>query len=273
MEDISNFASSGTVSLQYVCIFDESGIMATTIRIADDVMVVLKRSTITETSLQLPDEQLERSLYSRVNKIIEAAGGKWNKKAKAHVFPNDPREALGMAIETGKVDNKQQIFQQFFTPSAVAEMMCRDVQEGDAVLEPSAGAGSIAMAAAAKGAAVVCFELQADLAEKLETLGFNCTAADFLQITPLPIYDRVLMNPPFTKGQFQLHVQHAFKFLNAGGTLKAIGPANLGGNTTKAQKAFMTWLNTLTYEIYHLPVSTFRAEGTNIDTVILTITN
>ena len=139
--------------------------MATKIRIADDVMEVLKRSTITETSLQLPNEQLERSLYSRVNKIIEAAGGKWNKTAKAHVFPSDPREALGMAIETGTVANKQQIFQQFFTPSAVAEMMCRDVQEGDAVLEPSAGAGSIAMAAAAKGAAVVCFELQAELAE------------------------------------------------------------------------------------------------------------
>lgn len=246
--------------------------MATTIRIADDVMAVLKRSTITETSLQLPDEQLERSLYSRVNKIIEAAGGKWNKKAKAHVFPNDPREALGMAIETGKVDNKQQIFQQFFTPSAVAAMMCRDVQDGDTVLEPSAGAGSIAMAAAAKGATVVCYELQPELAAKLTSLGFNCGAGDFLEMSPMPVYSQVLMNPPFTKGQFQLHVRHAFNFLDAGGTLKAIGPANLGGNTTKSQKQFHAWLNTLDHAIADLPPSTFKSEGTHIDTVLLTIT-
>ena len=271
VEDISNFTRGDGVSLLGIH-FDESEIVATTISIAKDVMEVLKRATITETSLQLPDEQLERSLYSRVNKIIEAAGGKWNKKAKAHVFPNDPREALGMAIETGKVDNKQQIFQQFFTPSAVAAMMCRDVQEGDTVLEPSAGAGSIAMAAAAKGAAVVCYELQPELAEKLKTLGFNVSVYDFLQTTPLSVYNHVLMNPPFTKGQFQLHVQHAFKFLNAGGTLKAIGPANLGGNNTKAQKQFHTWLNTLDHEISDLPPSTFKSEGTNINTVLLTIT-
>lgn len=248
--------------------------MATTIRIADDVMAVLKRSTITETSLQLPDEQLERSLYSRVNKIIEAAGGKWNKKAKAHVFPNDPREALGMAIETGKVDNKQQIFQQFFTPSAVANMMCRDVYSSDLVLEPSAGGGSIATAAAAicSVSNVTCVELQPELAEKLTKSGFKTTTADFLTMTPIPVYDCVIMNPPFTKGQFQLHVQHAFKFLKPHGKLKAIGPANLGGNNTKAQKQFHAWLNTLDHEISDLPPSTFKSEGTNIATILLKIT-
>lgn len=249
--------------------------MAKTISIPDDVMVVLKQSTITETGLKLPDVALERTLYTRVAKVIEAAGGKWNKKLKYHEFPSDPREPLGMAMETGKVDNKQQIFQEFFTPPHIAKMLCQDIQKGELVLEPSAGIGNIAVAARYAGAGrVYCFELQEKHARVLEDMLFSVGIADFLTTTPLPIYDWVLMNPPFTAGQFQLHVQHAFNFLKPGGTLKAIGPKNLGGNRTKAQKAFHTWLEDHgDYSVEPLPADTFKSEGTRIDTVLLTIQN
>ena len=54
-------------------------------RIDDDVLAVLSRSTVVGSSLVIPD-QLDRKLYVKTNKVLEAAGGKWNRKARAHVF-------------------------------------------------------------------------------------------------------------------------------------------------------------------------------------------
>ena len=35
-------------------------------------------------------QQLDRNDYVKVNKALEALGGKWNRKAKAHLFDEDP---------------------------------------------------------------------------------------------------------------------------------------------------------------------------------------
>lgn len=54
-------------------------------KIADDVLTELSAAAIDGNQLFLTD-RMDRSLYQRVNKVIEAAGGKWNRKAKCHVF-------------------------------------------------------------------------------------------------------------------------------------------------------------------------------------------
>ncbi len=74
--------------------------------IEPEILAVLKASKLTETSLQLPKD-MERSLYQKVNKVIELAGGKWNRGAQAHVFPGDPRQILGLALESGRLDVAQ----------------------------------------------------------------------------------------------------------------------------------------------------------------------
>ena len=88
--------------------------------ITDTVRDVLARSTITATSLTLP-EQLDRKTYDAVNKALSGAGGRWDRKAKAHVFNRDPREVLGLAVETGKATNVRTKLQAFYTPALLAD--------------------------------------------------------------------------------------------------------------------------------------------------------
>lgn len=77
--------------------------MTTTLQIAPDVMEVLRAAHVTDTSVVLPAGQLPRDLYVNVNKVLELAGGKWNRGAKAHLFASDPREKLGLAMESGGI--------------------------------------------------------------------------------------------------------------------------------------------------------------------------
>ena len=95
----------------------------TTFEISDEVRDVLARSTITATSVKLPSGQLERKLYEAVNKALEGAGGRWDRKSKAHLFDRDPREVLGLAVETGKAVNLRTKLQAFYTPPELAEKM------------------------------------------------------------------------------------------------------------------------------------------------------
>jgi hypothetical protein len=69
-----------------------------------------------------------------------------------------------------------------------------------------------------------CFELNDGLVEALTLLGFPLLGRDFLTATPRPIYDRILMNPPFGKDAHIEHVRHAYDWLLPGGELVAVLP-------------------------------------------------
>lgn len=65
-------------------------------------------------------QQLDRNDYNRVNKILEALGGKWNKQAGHHVFAScDPEEAVANYLATRKLD-KPEKFGFFPTPAPLA---------------------------------------------------------------------------------------------------------------------------------------------------------
>ncbi len=247
-----------------------------TISIADEVMDVLKRSTITDTSLKLPDGQLDRTLYDKVNKIIVTAGGKWSRSHRAHLFTSDPRAALGMALETGEVLNVKQTFQEFFTPADLAEELCDlgGVNEHDRVLEPSAGHGNIALAALRRNCRVICCEIQSASADKLrDNSGLIVWEGDFLKL-PNDMFrpmDKVVMNPPFTGGQDREHVQHAFNFLRPGGMLVSIMSGNTSTGTTKAHKSFQKWVEELDGEFIPVEDGAFKESGTGVKTEILRI--
>ena len=55
-------------------------------KIPDDIRPILARSTIAGNVLTLPG-QLDRETYLRVDKVLKATRGKWDRKAKGHVFP------------------------------------------------------------------------------------------------------------------------------------------------------------------------------------------
>lgn len=244
------------------------------VSLADDVRDVLQRSTITPTTLALPG-QLDRKLYERVAKVIEAAGGKWNRKAQAHLFPRDPREVLGLALVQGHIVDAKKANQQFFTPPdlAVRVAQAADVQPGHLVLEPSAGEGALAEAAEAAGGRVHCIEIDPALVETLRAKGYQTKGLNFLHVRPDESlqYDRVVMNPPFTKGAAVAHILHAYRFLRAGGRLAAIADAGVRFRTTKADTAFRAFVQEQGGSIAPLPDDSFVDAGTAVSTVLVVI--
>jgi predicted RNA methylase len=248
-----------------------------TIKISDDVREVLRASTITASSVRLPDKQLDRTLYTEVNKVLDAAGGKWNRKAKAHLFTRDPREQLADALETGKTENRKQQFQAFYTPAAVARRViaAAGIERGHRVLEPSAGHGALADLVRDADANVKCFDIDVEAVQHLERAGHYAEACDFLAMDPddYSRFDVVVMNPPFTKGQDIAHVTHALRFVKAGGRLVSITAPSWLKSGSKKAKAFRDLLAAQDDWIYDgLPAASFKASGTNVNAILLTVT-
>lgn len=220
--------------------------------------------------------QLDRKLYVATNKVLEALGGKWNRKAKAHVFDCDAAELIGDAVATGQYLDAKREFQFYETPEHLAVRMCElaSVREEDIVLEPSAGMGAIAREAKAYGAKVHCWELQQTLADKLAAQGFSVVNADFLTHDPDlldGLYDAVLMNPPFCRSQDIQHVRHAHRFLTPHGRLVAVMGAGVTFRQDAKARAFREWVDAIGGTIEPLPDKTFATSGTDVATVLVTI--
>lgn len=250
--------------------------MAKTISLDEVTKEIISRSVITENSLQLPPDQLERKVYDAVNKVLVAAGGKWNKKLRVHVFESDPRQLLGLAVEQGAITNLKQEFQEFFTPADVAQNLCDHIAIGDRVLEPSAGIGRIAKAAADAGAKVFCCEIQGrHVAELRKDDRLTSWEGDFLKFDPtwLRPFDHVVMNPPFSEGQEYAHIMHAAKFLKRGGTLTSIMSPAMKWRGQKSDMQFRDWLRleTIRFDDWEMPEGTFKSEGTNVKTICVKI--
>lgn len=129
------------------------------------------------------------------------------------------------------------------TPPELAERLTQDINWYlvRSVLEPSAGKGDIARAAAYKlykaqhGYAVYdknsqrhaiqeadidCVEIDAFLRNQLEGSGFRVVYDDFLTFETQKRYDLVLMNPPFDKGAE--HLLRALELIEHGGEVRCI---------------------------------------------------
>lgn len=234
--------------------------------------------------LFLTGGQLDRKLYIEVNAALDAIGGKWNKKAKAHLFEGDPSDALDQITTDGVFYKTKQELDQFFTPAALAKEVV-DVADvrGHTVLEPSAGAGALALAAFAAGASsVVCVEKDLKLCEVLQAAREHARTksgmlmvegpSDFLESIPRPSVERVVMNPPFSRGRDIAHVTHAMKFLIPGrGKLVAIMSKGVTFRQDRAAKAFRAMLSESKGTVTDLPEDSFKASGTSVRTVLVSM--
>lgn len=241
-------------------------------QIAQDVLKVLDAATIDGALLTL-NGNLDRKLYVETNKVIEAAGGKWNRSKKAHVFDGNAIDAIEPIILTGEYARTKQDFGQFDTPELLAEQVVdiADVQAGMSVLEPSAGIGRIAAAVRQAGAFVTCFEIDAKRAEKLDGIAHSLNVGDFLASTPTETFDRVVMNPPFAKQDDIRHVLHAFRFLAPGGRLVAIMSNSVMFRDNKLTTDFREFVEAHGGTMKALPEGSFKPSGTGVNTCIVTI--
>ena len=256
-----------------------------------DVMDVLQRSTIEGNTLRLPEGQLERDLYNRVNKALANAGGHWNRGAKGHVFSGDPRPKLGLMLESGVAVDEQKKYQAFYTPEKLAYQVAGlAMVRGHVVLEPSAGQGALIDACLGHEAeAVHAIELNP---ENKELLVEKCDAeadgpgqvaiGDFLEMEPdwfarwsggksPGLYTRIVMNPPFTRNQDIRHVEHALKWLAPGGILVAIMLDNPDRLPFQAltQDLDRRIADGLCYSFIKVPGGTFK--DTDVRTLILKV--
>lgn len=248
------------------------------IAISPEVHAVLKASTLTPSSLQLPLGRLDRKLYLAVMDVIEAAGGKWDKKRALHTFDQDPREKLGLALSTGRIVSKKHDLQAFYTPADVATKLVTmaGVKRGSVVLEPSAGAGAIVSAcihAGVRAPDITAIDIDTDAIDTLVSLGVRALARDFLEyLDPAAVcsFDAVVMNPPFTRGQDVRHVTHALRFPSIGGTLVAAMPAGWETRRGEAVTILRAALaNSYEHVVEPLPDGSFKASGTAVRTCVL----
>lgn len=148
----------------------------------------------------------------------------------------------------------------FPTPVAVAHRMARlaRISKGMRVLEPSAGNGNLADAAAAAGGEVDVIEISSQLRDILTLKGYSAVANDFNTFTPDEPYKAILMNPPFSKRQDAEHIMRAYGMLASGGTLVAIaGEGVFFGQDQKAEQ-FRAWLGSHNADVEKLDGGTFQ---------------
>ncbi len=243
-------------------------------KINNEVMRVLSRASIEGCGVRLKD-QLDRHLYGQVNKVLEAAGGRWNRKAGAHVFTSCAEARLDQILLTGEVVVPKDEFEFFPTPANIVDRMMAtaEIKAGMKMLEPHAGRGNIAIPCAERGAEVHCIDLMPDNAKALagDVRLASVVETDFLTVVPLRGYDAVLLNPPFSRQADIRHTIHALKFVRPGGVLVGILSAGVCFRDNALTRDFLDLISEQGGIIEMLPEGAFKASGTMVRTAMVTV--
>lgn len=193
---------------------------------------------------------------------------------KAHVFDHNPADEIARVIQPGEVMllSKNGFFP---TPLELAQYVigCADIANGMSVLEPSAGDGGLATVVRDMypDAKLSLVEIQPKLVATLKAKGFgDVTCADFLQMDPRPVFDRVVANPPFEGLADCAHIMHAFKFLKPGGRLAAIGSGSWEFRQDRKTKEVRA-LDEYCMMAEPNPAGSFKSSGTMVNTVTLVL--
>ena len=223
----------------------------------------------------LPQRQLERADYEAVNKVLSALGGKWNRKAKGHVFDYEPEDALEEVVLSGEYSDVKKEFQFFETPKELAQKLCdmAEITSDCSVLEPSVGKGRIADEIIKRNPKDLrCYEINKDLEKFLSEKEYSVNFGDFLTASEEEINaDRIVMNPPFSKQQDIDHVYKAFEVLNPDGILVSVMSTSHTYRTNRKSELFRDFLEMTGAEVEILPEGTFKESGTMVRSCVVKI--
>lgn len=236
---------------------------------------ILKQCRCAGDKIYLPATGLDRKSYEAVNKVLDCLGGKWNRSSKAHVFKEDVSDIFADTINTGEVSDRKKEFQFFATPKVLAARMVEllSPQQGDRILEPSAGNGNLANAVhALTGDFVEVCELMPENLKHLNKLS-SCKilCEDFLKLPATEQFDRIIANPPFCKGQDISHVLKMWDHLKAGGRLVTITAPGWTFRDDQKHFDFRQWLQDVNADVEELPEGTFKESGTMIKAMLVAV--
>lgn len=180
------------------------------------------------------------------------------------VIPPDPNAIrLRDMLYRAKMYQKGDI--QFTPPELAKELIAlAGVRKNSRVLEPEAGIGNIADAAKEVTDNVDCIERMTDFCEILKLKKHNVIANDLLTAETAPIYDSVVMNPPFSEECE--HIKRAFDFVRPGGRLVAVCSSSIQWKSTRKYEQFRDWLSEYTHSINECGA---KFEMTGVHTVVL----
>lgn len=153
-----------------------------------------------------------------------------------------------------------------FTPEPLAKevVVLSGIDSDSRVLEPEAGIGNIADEAKKITEHVDCIERMYDFCEILKLKKHHVISHDLLETESEPVYDAVLMNPPFSEECE--HIQKAFEFVRPGGSLVAVCSNCIQWKENRRYSQFRDWLAEHTHSIAE---ANAKFEMTGVHTVIL----
>lgn len=185
---------------------------------------------------------------------------------RSAVIPPDPNAIrLRDMLYRAKMYQKGDI--QFTPPELAKELVAlAGVRKDSRVLEPEAGIGNIADAAKEVTDHVDCIERMTDFCEILKLKKHNVIGNDLLTAETAPIYDAVVMNPPFSEECE--HIKRAFDFLRPGGSLVAVCSSSIQWKSTRKYEQFRDWLSEHTHSIDECGA---KFEMTGVHTVVLVV--
>nr|AAA21850.1 ORF1; product contains two amino acid motifs which commonly occur in modification methylases but it does not play any detectible role in the ORF2-encoded restriction in vivo; GTG start codon [Proteus vulgaris] len=156
-------------------------------------------------------------------------------KPEVYEFEFWPMEAFkAIAISGTLPDQKTHQFYPTTGELQKAAMDECDPQEGDSLLEPSIGFGTL-LRNLPEGIKVTGVETNS-VAAACSRLRWDTYQQNFLNATvkQLGLFERVLMNPPYSQNRWKLHVKHAQQFVKSEGRIVAILPGSATQDNVKA---------------------------------------
>ncbi len=156
---------------------------------------------------------------------------------------------------------------QFTPPEVARELVALSaITPGSRVLEPEAGIGNIADAVKEVTDDVDCMERMADFREILRLKKHKVISDDLLGTEAKPVYDAVVMNPPFSEECE--HIKKAFTFLRPGGSLVSLCSNSIQWKRIRKYEQFRAWL---AEHCHSIAESKAKFQMTGVPTVVLVI--
>lgn len=197
---------------------------------------------------------------------LRAAVAMFEELVRSAVTPTDPnvskiRDMTFRARLTQRGDIQ-------FTPEKVSGQLIAlsGINASSKVLEPEAGIGSIADEVKKTTPHVDCIEISYEFRELLGLKGYNLVGQDLLMCDPRPVYDAVLMNPPFSDEC--RHIRHAYDFVKPGGRLAAVCCVRMLESNNREYVTYREWLSEQRFRFVDTDEK-FEMTGTNTKILVI----
>lgn len=192
--------------------FDELGIV-----IVNSFSDIFEMLEIKNLKIVFPEKWFIPAIYKIVTEFLKTFKCERCKLGKQTAFKNQGEFSNEQILQIGKNLKGVSLstkFDFFPTPHELVQkvQLWADIKENDVVLEPSAGTGDLISGLNKKN--IVCIEINPILSEILVNKGFkyvyNCAFEDYKSSIE---FDKIIMNPPFSKRLDAKHIKLAFEKL------------------------------------------------------------